>query len=68
MPIRYNMAMKPLIETNRYLRDPATREHMLRHSVVESSYFEGARGVKLPAPTRNAPRRKASAKKRVQRS
>lgn len=57
--------MKPLIETNRFLQNPDTRDRMLRHSVLESSYFEGARGVKLPSPTRKTPRRKASAKKRA---
>ncbi|HVX86473.1 MAG TPA: hypothetical protein VH253_16950 [Phycisphaerae bacterium] len=55
--------MKPLIETNPYLRDPEIRERMLRRSVLQSSYFEGARNIKLAPPVRK-PRRKASARKR----
>ena len=41
------MAMKPLIESLSFLRDPKRREQILRRSVLDSSYFEGVRGLKL---------------------
>ena len=53
--------MKPLIETNPYLADPAKSDAMLRRSVLGSSHFEGIRGVKL-RPAKSS-RRKAAAKK-----
>mgnify|MGYP001554311462 CR=1 FL=1 len=54
--------MKSLIATNPYLRDPIVRDRMLRHSVRESSAFEGARPPRVhPAPSAKG-RRKASAK------
>jgi len=38
--------MKPLVETNAYLRDPAVRYWMLEHNALESSLFEGAFGLR----------------------
>lgn len=38
-----------LIRTNPYLNDPVARNEMLRRSVIDSSYVEGARHVKLAA-------------------
>lgn len=35
------MKTKPLIETNPYLKDPATRERLIRRSVVTSCGVEG---------------------------
>jgi hypothetical protein len=54
--------MKSLRETNPYLKDPAVVEEMLRHSVRESSYFEGARRKPKPGSRAKRLRRKASAK------
>ena len=46
--------MKPLSETNPYLRDPETRRRRIAHSVYESSVFEGARGLVRPQPQTSA--------------
>lgn len=40
--------MRSLIETNPHLKDPVHRREMLRRSVIDSSYVEGARHLKLP--------------------
>ena len=59
----YNPPMKPLSETNPFIRDPETRRRMLEENAYASSVFEGARGLPQPAPR---PRRaRASAKKSV---
>lgn len=62
--------MKPLIETNPYLRDPEQRRRRIARSVYESSMFEGARGLILPQDQTSAskPRSNASAKKPVKSS
>ena len=59
--------MRPLIETNSYLRDPEARRRMLEEDVYQSSVFEGARGLKKPEPQKPSRKRRstASAKKRV---
>lgn len=54
--------MASLLETNPYLRDPETRRLMLERNALDSSAFEGARGLK-PRDTQPKPRRIASAKK-----
>lgn len=54
--------MPSLLETNSYLRDPETRRLMLERNALDSSAFEGARGLK-PRDTQPKPRRTASAKK-----
>jgi hypothetical protein len=38
--------MASLIETNPYLRDPEARRRMLEEDALDSSAFEGARGLK----------------------
>ncbi len=59
--------MKPLSETNPYLRDAQARKRMLEENARQSSIFEGARG--LPKPDSQPPLRKrrstAAAKKPV---
>lgn len=35
------MKKKPLIETNKYLRDPAQRDRLINRSVLTSSAVEG---------------------------
>ena len=61
--------MASLLETNPYLRDPETRRLMLERNALDSSAFEGARGLKprdtqpKPRDTQPKPRRIASAKK-----
>ena len=41
----YNGGMKSLLQSNRYLANRRTREAWLRQSALESSIFEGARGL-----------------------
>ena len=58
--------MSPLVSTNPFVKDPQVPEEMLRRIVLESSYFQGARGVRLE-PAQRPPakaRRKPSAGKR----
>lgn len=43
---------KTLIHTNPYLRDPARREALLRRQALNSSVFEGARGLKVQSSCR----------------
>ncbi len=63
-PIGYNLSMKPLSETNPYLRDPQVRRRLLERNARDSSAFEGARGIK-PSGVQGpeAPTRKAASKK-----
>mgnify|MGYP003332420372 CR=1 FL=1 len=42
--------MASLAEQNRYLRDPVVRRQMLEEDARQSSIFEGATGLKPPAP------------------
>ena len=37
--------MKPLVETNKYMRKASVRNRILAHNALESSVFEGARGL-----------------------
>ena len=46
----YNQAMKPLAETNPFIRDPETRRRMLEENANASSVFEGARGLPQLSP------------------
>jgi hypothetical protein len=57
--------MKALIETNRYMRDPATRRRWLEENARDSSAFEGARGLSgdQPRPCSRKRRSTASRKK-----
>lgn len=66
----YNQALKPLSETNPFIRDPETRRRRIARSVYESSVFEGARGLAMPPPQTPAatPRSNASTKKPVKSS
>ena len=65
--------MAPLLQTNPYLLNAVARAAMLVRNAVESSTFEGARGLKVGAMKRHQPaastaRFKASAKKVVSKS
>ncbi len=61
--------MLSLIETNPYLRDPETRQRMLERNALDSSAFEGARGLKPREPQPpSAPRETARKKKAVKSS
>ena len=56
--------MKSLLKSNRYLANRRTREAWLRQSALESSVFEGARGLSAQRPgTRRKRRSNAAAKK-----
>ena len=61
--------MPSLLETNPYLRDPETRRRMLERNALDSSAFEGARGLKPrdPQPP-SSPRDTARKKKAVKSS
>lgn len=41
----YNMKIKPLIETNPYLKDPLLREKLIARSVRTSGGVEGIRAI-----------------------
>ncbi|QLH42467.1 MAG: hypothetical protein HWD59_06945 [Coxiellaceae bacterium] len=41
----YNVSMKTLIETNPYLKDPATRKMLIERSVVTSCGVEGIKAA-----------------------
>ena len=62
--------LKSLLETNPYLRDPETRRRMLERNALDSSAFEGARGLKPRDATQPpaAPRTIARKKKPVKSS
>jgi hypothetical protein len=57
--------MPTLIKTNRYLRDPQTRQRMIAENVYDSSVFEGAIGLPKPQPSNSRRRKMASPKKRA---
>lgn len=61
--------MASLLNTNPYLRDPETRRRMLERNALDSSAFEGARGLKPcePQPP-SVPRESARKKKAVKSS
>jgi hypothetical protein len=59
--------MASLAATNSYIRDPETRRRLLEENALDSSVFEGARGL-TPAQSSAAPRKRrstASTKKSV---
>lgn len=62
-------AMKPLSETNPYLRDPENRRRLIEREARSSSFFEGARGLPplspKPVHSLRAARSKTSTKKPV---
>ncbi|MDQ2688524.1 MAG: hypothetical protein M3Y28_11735 [Armatimonadota bacterium] len=62
--------MKPLSETNPYLRDPEARRRMLEENAYQSSVFEGARGLQRPAiqPDDSPKRRSSASKKKLARA
>jgi len=61
--------MTSLLETNPYLRDPETRRRMLERNALDSSAFEGARGLKpRDLQPSAAPRDTARKKKAVKSS
>lgn len=55
---------KKLAETNPYLRDPKKRQEILLRQALESSAFEGARGLKVQLAF-SKPKAKARLKKSV---
>jgi hypothetical protein len=60
--------MAALIDSNLYLRNPAAQRRWLKHNALESSVFEGARGLTAGARQRRAARNRrsiASRKNRV---
>ena len=58
----YNLGMKPLIETNPYLRDPEERRRLLEENAYTSSVVEGARGLPRPHTLGRSRRARASKK------
>ena len=56
--------MRPLTETNPYLRDPETRRRMLEQNVRESSIFEGARGLPFGKPQKSSRKRRSNASRK----
>lgn len=61
--------MAPLAETNPYIRDPETRRRLLEEDALDSSVFEGTRGLK-PALAHTEPdkRRSIASRKKVARA
>jgi hypothetical protein len=60
--------MRPLIETNPYLRDPKKRMEMLIEDAYQSSIFEGAEGLVRPdvlPDSQPAPRRSIASRKKA---
>ena len=57
--------MASLAETNPYIRDPEMRRRLLEEDALDSSVFEGARGLK-PSSAQNPPdkRRSMASRKR----
>ena len=60
--------MASLIETNPYLRDPETRRRMLERNALDSSAFEGARGLKPREPQPPSAPRVIARKKKAAKS
>jgi hypothetical protein len=56
--------MASLAETNPYLRDPEMRRRMLEEDALDSSVFEGARGLKPLAPLKETYKRRCIASKK----
>ncbi len=65
--VGYDLSMRPLSETNPYLRDPEERRRLLEENAYQSSVFEGAQGLPRPEtpPSSRARRSKVSTKKSV---
>ena len=57
--------MKSLIQSNRYLADPANRKAMVRDNARQSSVFEGAHGLSAQPRRLTQRRSRASTKKAV---
>jgi hypothetical protein len=55
--------MKPLSQTNPYIRDPKTRRRLLEENALDSSAFEGARGLQPLSPP--AKRRSTAFRKKI---
>jgi hypothetical protein len=51
--------MASLAETNPYIRDPETRRRLLEEDALDSSVFEGARGLK-PSSAQTEPGKRRS--------
>ena len=56
--------MASLAETNPYLRDPKTRRRLLEEDALDSSVFEGARGLKARPPQIKSHKRRSMASRK----
>lgn len=56
--------MASMAETNPYLRDPERRQRMLEENARQSSFYEGARGLKMPSHSSSPERRAAIASRK----
>jgi hypothetical protein len=56
--------MASLAETNPYMRDPEMRRRMLEEDALDSSVFEGARGLKPLAPHKKPHKRRSIASRK----
>jgi hypothetical protein len=57
--------MASLAETNPYIRDPETRRRLLEENALDSSVFEGARGLTSSQPQpKNRKRRSIASRKK----
>lgn len=54
--------MKPLIETNPWLKRPDAMKRLIENA-ADSSKFEGAKKLRIPADSQSRARSKASPKK-----
>lgn len=58
--------MASLAETNPYIRDPEARRRLIEENALDSSAFEGARGLKPLVPQSDtAPRRSTASRKKL---
>lgn len=64
---RYNNGMKSLLQSNPYMVNRRLREAWLRQNALESSIFEGARGLSVHPP-RSKRRVKVASKKSASKS
>ena len=53
--------MASLAETNPYLKDPTLRNKMIAEDALQSSIFEGARGLTLPPGYGDEDKRRSTA-------
>ena len=56
--------MASLAETNPYLRDPETRRRLIEDSTLDSSVFEGARGLQPSQPHPQPRKRRSTASRK----